>query len=61
MLGSRKTCDINDSVGMKLLTRLPLAFGYLRECKFKLDLRDVSNSLFLVVLSQKLQYYMLRY
>ena len=61
MLGSRKTCDINDSVGMKLLARLPLVFGYLRERKFKLDLRDVSNSLFLVVLNLKLQYYMLRY
>lgn len=61
MLGIRKTCNINGSVGMKLLTRLPVVFGYLRECKFKLNLRDVSNSLFLVVLNLKLQYYMLRY
>ena len=41
----RKTFNINDSVGIKLLTRLRLGFSHLREHKFRHGFRDISNPL----------------
>ena len=41
----RKTFNINDSVGVKLLTRLRLGFSHLRDHKFKHGFRDISNPL----------------
>ena len=41
----RKTFNINDSVGVKLLTRLRLGFGHLREHKFRHGFRDILNPL----------------
>ena len=41
----RKTFNINDSVGVKLLTRLRLGFRHLREHKFRHDFRDILNPL----------------
>ena len=37
----RKTFNINDSVGVKLLTRLRLDFSHLREHKFRDGFRDI--------------------
>ena len=37
----RKTSKINDSVGVKLLTRLCLGFSHLREHKFRHDFGDI--------------------
>ena len=39
----RKTFNINDSVGVKLLTRLRLGFSHLRELKFRHGFRDILN------------------
>ena len=41
----RKTFNINDSVGVKLLTRLRLGFSHLREHKFRQSFRDILNPL----------------
>ena len=41
----RKTFNINDSVGVKLLTRLRLGFSHLREYKFRHGFRDILNAL----------------
>ena len=41
----RKTFNINDSVGVKLLTRLRLGFSHLREHKFRYGFRDILNPL----------------
>ena len=41
----RKTFNINDSVGVKLLTRLQLGFSHLREHKFRHGFRDILNPL----------------
>ena len=41
----RKIFNINDSVGVKLLTRLQLGFSHLREHKFRHGFRDILNSL----------------
>ena len=41
----RKTLNINNSVGVKLLTRLCLGFSHLREHKFWHGFRDISNTL----------------
>ena len=41
----RKTFSINDSVGVKLLTRLRLGFSHLREHKFRHGFRDIESSL----------------
>ena len=41
----RKTFNINDSVGVKLLTRLRLGFSHIREHKFRHDFRDILNPL----------------
>ena len=41
----RKTFNINDSVGVKLLTRLRLGFSHLREHKFRHGFRDILNPL----------------
>ena len=41
----RKTFNINDSVGVKLLTRLPLGFSHLRDHKFRHGFRDILNPL----------------
>ena len=41
----RKTFNINDSVGFKLLTRLRLGFSHLREHKFRHGFRDILNPL----------------
>ena len=41
----RKTFDINDSVGVKLLTRLRLGFSHLRDHKFRHGFRDILNPL----------------
>ena len=42
----RKMFSINDSVGVKLLTRLRLGFSHLREHKFRHGFRDILNPLF---------------
>ena len=42
----RKTFNINDSVVVKLLTRLHLGFSHLREHKFKHGFRDILNPLY---------------
>ena len=42
---SKKTSNINDSVGLKLLRRLQLGFSHLRENKFRQGLRDILNPL----------------
>ena len=44
-LVQRKTCNINDSVGVKLLIRLPLGFSHLREHEFRYGFRDTLNPL----------------
>ena len=44
-LAQRKKFDINDSVGVKLLTRLRLGFSHLREYKFRHGFRDILNPL----------------
>ena len=41
----RKIFNINDSVGVKLLTRLRLGFSHLREHKFRHGFRDILNPL----------------
>ena len=41
----RKTFNIKDSVGAKLLTRLRLGFSHLREDKFRHGFRDILNPL----------------
>ena len=41
----RKTFNINDSVGVKLLTRLCLGFSHLCEHKFRHGFRDILNPL----------------
>ena len=41
----RKTFNINDSVGNKLLTRLHLGFSHLREHKFRHGFRGILNPL----------------
>ena len=41
----RKTFNINDTVGVKLLTRLRLGFSHLGEHKFKHGFRDILNPL----------------
>ena len=41
----RKTFNINDSVGVKLLTRLRLGFSHLRDHKFRHGFRDILNPL----------------
>ena len=41
----RKTFNINDSVGFKLLTRLRLGFSHLRDHKFRHGFRDILNPL----------------
>ena len=41
----RKTFNINDSAGVKLLTRLRLGFSHLREDKFRHGSRDILNPL----------------
>ena len=41
----RKTFNINDSVGVKLLTRLRLGFSHLREHKFRHGFRDILKPL----------------
>ena len=41
----RKTFNINDSVGVKLLTRLRLGFSHLRDHKFRHGFRDIVNPL----------------
>ena len=41
----RKMFSINDSVGVKLLTRLRLGFSHLREHKFRHGFRDILNPL----------------
>ena len=41
----RKTLHINDSVGVKLLTRLRLGFSHLREYKFRHGFKDILNPL----------------
>ena len=41
----RKTVNINDSVGVKLLARLRLGFSHLREHKFRHGFRDILNPL----------------
>ena len=41
----RKTCNINDSVGVKLLIRLRLGFSHLREHKFRHGFKDILNPL----------------
>ena len=41
----RKTFNINDSVGNKLLTRLCLGFNHLHEHKFRHGFRDILNPL----------------
>ena len=41
----RKTFNINDSVGVKLLTRLQLGFSHLRDHKFRHGFRDILNPL----------------
>ena len=41
----RKTFNINDSVGVKLLTRLRLGFSHLREYKFRHGFKDILNPL----------------
>ena len=41
----RKTFNINDSVGVKLLTRLRIGFSHLREHKFRHGFRDILNPL----------------
>ena len=41
----RKTFHINDSVGVKLLTRLRLGFSHLRDHKFRHGFRDILNLL----------------
>ena len=41
----RKTFNINDSVAVKLLTRLRLGFSHLHEHTFKHDFRDILNPL----------------
>ena len=40
-----KTFNINDSVGVKLLTRLDLGFSHLREHGFRHDFRQILNPL----------------
>ena len=40
-----KTFNINDSVGVKLLTRLRLSFNHLCEHKFRHGFRDILNPL----------------
>ena len=39
----KKTFNINDSVGVKLLTRLRLGFSHLRDHKFRHGFRDILN------------------
>ena len=41
----RKTFDVNDSVAVKLLTRLRLGFSHLHEHTFRHDFRDILNPL----------------
>ena len=41
----RKTYNINDSVGVKLLTRLRLGFSHFHEDKFRHGFRDILNPL----------------
>ena len=41
----RKTFNINDSIGVKLLIRLRLGFSYLREHKFRHGFREILNPL----------------
>ena len=41
----RKAFNINDSVGVKLLTRLRLGFSHLHEHKFRHGFRDIVNPL----------------
>ena len=41
----RKTFNINDSVGVKLLTRLRLGFSHFRQYKFRHGFRDILNPL----------------
>ena len=45
MPAQKKTLNINDSVGVKLLTRLRLGFSHLREHKFRHGFRDILNPL----------------
>ena len=45
-LGQRKTFNINDSVGVTLLTTLCLGFSHLREHKFRHGFRDRLNPLY---------------
>ena len=40
-----KFYNINDAIGIKLITRLRLGFSHLREHKFKHNFRDTLNSL----------------
>ena len=44
-LAQRKTFNINDSVVVKLLTRLRLGFSHLREHKVRHGFRDILNPL----------------
>ena len=41
-----KVYNINDTIGIKLITRLRLGFSHLREHKFKHNFRDMLNPLF---------------
>ena len=41
----KKTYNINDSVGIKLLSRLRLNFSHLRELKFRRNFKDTSSPL----------------
>ena len=43
MPAPRKICNINDSVGINLLTRLRLGFTHQREHKFGHSFRDILN------------------
>ena len=45
MPAQKKTLNINDSVGVKLLTRLRLGFSHPREHKFRHGFRDILNPL----------------
>ena len=45
MPAQKKTLNINDSVGVKLLTRLRLGFSHFHEHKFRHGFRDILNPL----------------
>ena len=45
-LVQRKICNINDSVGVKLLIRLRLDFSHLREHEFRHGFREILNPLY---------------